>query len=82
MKNPGSTRRNTREKVGSEFKGWRKREEEGHTLYRSAAASILSRAKRKLTGKERKGRETSLILTRIRESKRRMRKLQEEEKSS
>ena len=55
-KNSGWSRKDTREMVISGYKGWRKRlerrQEAGGAQYRSAASSLATRARKKLTGRE------------------------------
>ena len=56
LKNSGWGRKEAREMVVSGFKGWRrrleKRMEEGASQYRSAGMSLMTRSRKKLTGRE------------------------------
>ena len=56
IKNSGWSRKEAREMVISGYKGWRKRlekrREEGANQYRSAGMSLMTRSRKKLTGRE------------------------------
>ena len=56
LKNSGWNRKEAREMVVSGYKGWRRRlerrKEEGANQYRSAGISLMTRSRKKLTGRE------------------------------